>query len=358
MTCVFLRWSALLSTFLLAGCSAMGYYANSVRGHWEIVRKAESIDDLLADERVAERTRSRLRRAQQMRRYASEVLALPDNDSYTEYADLGRPYVVWSVTAAPTYSLEPKRWCFAFVGCLSYRGYFSEQEAQQYASTLQQQGWETSVRGTAAYSTLGWFDDPLLNTMMHWSDARLAGLIFHELAHQVVYLKGDTAFNEGFAVAVQEAGMARWLLALASAEEAAAYQQAEARQQAFNALLKAARADLESLYNSGRSEAELRDLKRDAYRQLQSDYQRLKAQWGGYAGYDAWMAEVNNARLALFSTYHEHAESFHRILDAEGGDFSNFYAAVKRLSQLAPEQRRACLTDYASCQRPSAAPAH
>jgi predicted aminopeptidase len=236
-----MRFLFLLLLLLVAGCDTLSYYSQAIGGQVEILHAARPIDDWLADPNTPTPLRSRLELARRIRRFASAELALPENRSYTSYAELGRPYVVWNVFAAPEFSVEPKKECFPFTGCVSYRGFFSEEDARKHARALTAQGYDVHVGGVVAYSTLGWFDDPLLSTFIREPDAQLARLIFHELAHQVVYARDDTAFNESFAVAVEEEGVKRWLDAEGRGAELEAFHAAQARRQKFAAEVKETR---------------------------------------------------------------------------------------------------------------------
>ena len=271
-------------------------------------------------------------------------MALPDNGSYRKYADLERPFVVWNVFAAGELSVAPKEWCFPFAGCVGYRGYFSQVRAEQFGEELQREGLDVFVTGIPAYSTLGWFDDPVLNTVMRYPDAQLAQLIFHELAHQVVYVPGDTMFNESFAVAVEMEGVDRWLARDGDAGKRADFELYEKRKGAFIDLVMRYRSNLRTLYASAAPDAEKRQKKTETFAAMKAEYLTLKSSWGGYAGYDRFFArELNNAHLVPVATYSELVPGFRRVLAENGGDFKRFYAAVKEIAKLPKEQRQAKL---------------
>lgn len=334
----------LLVTSLLA-LSGCGYYAQSIQGQWELINKREPIAELLADPDTPPALREKLQRSQQIRDFAVQQLALPDNGSYRSYADLGRPFVVWNVFAAEPLAMKLKTWCFPVAGCVGYRGYFSQADAQAFAAELRQQGLETYVAGIAAYSTLGWFDDPLLNTLIDRPEARLAGLIFHELAHQRLYVKGDTAFNEAFASAVELEGVRRWLAAEGDAEQRAEDARYRQRQTAFVSLVTAARDRLSALYDSASTDAEKRRQKKQIIAALRADYAALKAgPWAGYSGYDAWFdGELNNPQLSAVTTYRDGVPAFQALLAQQGGDLAAFYVAAEALGELPRDQRQARL---------------
>lgn len=314
------------------------------------MRKAQPIDELLVRE-TDHNLVSRLQRIQQIRRFAVQQLGLPDNDSYTRYVDLQRPYVVWNVFATPAFSFQPVTSCYPLIGCLAYRGYFSRDDAVVYANQLKTQGLDVYIGGVAAYSTLGFTDDPVLNTMMRWSDARLAGLIFHELSHQVIYIKGssslDTAFNEAFATAVQQAGVERWLEQQGRADEIRHARWEQAQYQSFVDLVQRSRERLQTIYDSDRSEEEKRRLKSAQFQHLRKEYQVWKTQWNNDSGFDAWFDhDLNNARLMAVSTYHEAVPAFLALLESLEYDFPAFYEAVRQAGQLSPAERQAWLDGW------------
>ncbi len=235
----------------LGGCGNLGYYWNSVGGQLEIWQREAPIERLLADPALDPKTKAQLDRALRIRDYASRELGLPDNRSYRSYADLARPFVVWNVFAAPEFSIEPKKWCFPFAGCVGYRGYFSEAEARAYAATLAAEGYDIHVGGVPAYSTIGWFADPVLNTFIHYPEPELARLLFHELAHQVLYVKDDTVFNESFATVVEQIGLARWLDAYGSDADRQRVRQLQRFRADFRVLIMRTRGELAVLYAGG-----------------------------------------------------------------------------------------------------------
>ena len=333
------------------------YYAQSVLGHLRMMKQARPIADWLADPATPQGTKARLLLAQQIRGFASQHLHLPENGSYRSYADLGRTAVVWNVVAAPVDSLQLKTWCFPVAGCVGYRGYYDAADAQALALSLQAQGLEVNVYGVPAYSTLGklnWLGgDPLLNTFLDYPDGEMARLIFHELAHQVVYVADDTAFNESFATAVERLGGQLWLSAHGSAEAKAAFELRDSRQQAFRALTARTRARLDGLYSAkdprGTPQTSAEQLAKQAtFAQLRQDYMALKAQWGGYSGYDAWIAKANNASLGAQGAYDDLVPQFTALFEANGRDFNRFYDAVRRVSALPKTERRAALLGRAN----------
>ena len=343
---------SLLTSGLVCACGNLPYYKQAVDGHVDLMSKRKPVDEILADESSDAELTRQLEVAKQIRDFATSDLALPDNGSYRSYVDLGRDSVSWAVFATLEFSLKPKLWCFPFAGCVPYRGYFSKNDAQEFADSLSDQGYDVHVGGTTAYSTLGWFDDPLLNTMMLRGETGMAGIIFHELAHQAVYIEDDTAFNEAFAVAVQEEGVRRWLQKHRSEALLQAYERALARKQEFIALVKRTRERLQEIYASNRSEEELRTEKRETINAMRAQHQRLKDTWGGSSGYDWWFdGPINNAKLAAVSVYRDLVPDFKRLLQACGGRFTRFYLAVEQIGALDPETRLETLRSAARCNR-------
>ena len=328
---------------LLSGCAEFGYYLQSIEGQLQLNAAREPIERVIADPATPELLKQRLARAATIRNFASSDLQLPDNGSYRKYADLKRPFVVWNVFAAEEFSVEPRRWCFLFAGCVGYRGYFSKEAAEKFAAGLRAEGLDVHVGGVPAYSTLGWFDDPLLNTFIHYPEFELARLIFHELAHQVAYVKGDSEFNESFAVAVEVEGVERWIATHGDATMRADALRVRERKSQFSALVIAARDRLETLYRLKIAPEAMREQKAATFAALQSDYARLKQAWGGFAGYDAFFNGANNAHLASVSIYHAQLPAMQRLLARQGGDIGAFLAEVRRIAGLSKAEREAAL---------------
>ncbi len=321
-------------SFMLQACSSMAYYWEKIQGHADILNSQRPIKEVIDDPKTTAETKQRLISAQQARDFASEVLKLPDNDSYRNYADVGRDFVVWTVVATPAYSIKAKQWCFIIVGCLSYRGYFSKTSAEEFADELKKQGMDVYVSGTKAYSTLGWFDDPLLSTMLYKSEAYRIGIIFHELAHQQMYVENDTAFNEAFASTVELEGIKAWYENKKDSQGFKNYSIAKQRDKAFKNLLKQTRQELKVLYQSEQSTESMQENKVARFKTLQARYKNLKKQWDGYTGYDKWMAQkLNNAQLALVATYNNWIPAFRALYKKSNADFSVFYTNVKSLSE-------------------------
>jgi len=340
---------ACASVCLTSGCSTIGYYAQSVGGHLALVRAAKSVPDWLNDETTPSALKERLALSQRIRDFAVAELKEPDNASYRRYADLKRNAAVWNVVAAPELSLKLTTWCFPVVGCVGYRGYFDRAEADAFAAGLRAQALEVSVYGVPAYSTLGtlpgdWLADPLLNTFIDYPEGELARLIFHELAHQVAFAKGDTVFNESFATAVERIGGARWLSTQAGPQAREDYERFESRRQDFRSLTTRYRELFDALYAGTASDAGKRAAKSALMAALRADHAQMKAErWGGYTGYDGWFARANNASFGVLAAYNQLVPNFERLFEREGRDFNAFYAQVKRIAALPPTERRAAL---------------
>lgn len=346
----------LLGTLLLAagavclgsGCSTIGYYSQAAGGHLEMMRQARPVPEVVADPATPDALKQRLALSQRMRDFAVSELKLPDNNSYRRYADLKRDAVVWNVVAAPELSLTLKTWCFPIMGCVGYRGYFTQAEAAALAAELQGQGYETRVYGVPAYSTLGWSTwlggDPLLNTFLDWPEIELARLVFHELAHQVAYASDDTTFNESFATAVERIGGRRWLERFGTDEQRRRADVVERRRADFRSLTQRYRGELQAAYAAPGDEAGRRAEKARLMQALRADYQALKqGPWMGFAGYDEWFQQANNASFGVLAAYTELVPQFERLYEAQGSDFERFYAAVRELASLPKDQRRARL---------------
>ena len=335
---------------LLTGCDTVRYYKQAAAGQYEIIAKREPIPTVLARTNTPPKLREKLQLVLGLREFAEHELHLQTDGHYAKYADLGRRYVVWNVYAAPEFSLEPKKWWYPIVGSLKYRGFFAEQDAKDYGAQLAKKGFDVYVGGVDAYSTLGWFKDPVLNTFIHHPPAELAETLFHELAHQRVFASGDTDFNEAFATCVGEEGARRWLARQSDAKARADYDLELRRKEQFVALIMRAREKLKTVYDEESNSAphtaasivDQRAGKDAILMQLRADYEALKADWGGYAGYDIWFQRpLNNAHLNTVATYQHFVPAFEQLLARHGGDLQKFYADAKALAALPKEKRHA-----------------
>jgi predicted aminopeptidase len=348
-------WLALLvvgiATLGLAGCANVGYYWQSVTGHVAVMNAAKPVQDWLDDAATPDNTKRRLELSQRIRNFASSELLLPDNASYRRYADLKRRAAVWNVVAAPEFSLTLHTWCFPVVGCVGYRGYYTEADAQSEAQVKKAEGLEVDVYGVPAYSTLGYLNwaggDPLLSTFINYPEGELARLIFHELSHQVLYAKDDTMFNESFATAVERLGGAQWLAQFGSEAARAEYAQFDKRRVQFRALTLATRKKLEAIYAAAQQNNAGAAMKIEAMKAFKQDYEKLKLQWADYAGYDAWVAKANNASFGALAAYDELVPQFDALFAQQTGSnqerWAKFYADCQTLADMPRKARREAL---------------
>jgi predicted aminopeptidase len=347
---LFLHFSLVALSLLLTGCETCHYYAQAVRGQCQMWNRQRSIESLLNDPSIAGPLKERLRLVLEIRAFAEAELQLPANGHYLRYADLERRFAVWNVYAAPEFSLTPKSWWYPVVGQLEYRGYFSEKAARRYAAKLEKRGLDVYVGGVTAYSTLGWFRDPVLNTFVHDADADLAELLFHELAHQRLFVPGDTDFNEAFATTVAEEGVRRWIRTRRDPAIIEEYQSATHRTEQFVQIVAQARDQLKAVYDGTGAEdgsanpekvVAMRAAKQRVIAALRENYARLKAAWGGNGAYDAWFQRsLNNAQLNTVDTYYHLVPAFRRLLREQGGDLARFFEAAESLGRLKEEERQ------------------
>ena len=348
-----MRTPALLALVLmLTGCSTMSFYWQAFTGQMEVTRLARPVEDLLADPQTPADIRRRLAYAQRAREFASRELGLPDNASYRRYADLQRPFAVWNVFAAPALSLELRTQCFPVAGCVVYRGFFNQEAALRHAAMLRDEGLDVYVGGVPAYSTLGWFADPLLNTFIRYPDLEIARLIFHELTHQVAYVQDDSSFNESFAVAVEEAGLKRWMVHHASAADRDNYTAFALRRRELIRLFVAARRDLAAAYAAPGDEAARREAKGRILKTLADQYTAQKLRWNlsqaQERAYDDFvLKDLNNAKLGSIATYTRRVPQFATLLERSAGDFARFFDEVRMLAALPREVRERRLDELA-----------
>jgi predicted aminopeptidase len=340
-----------------SGCQALSFYRQAIAGEYQILAHQESITNLMANPKTPPELKAKFGQVMKIRQFAAEELKLPADGAYVKYTDLRRPCVVWNVNVAPALSLEPKTWWFPVVGRASYRGYFDETGARRYAARWEKNGWDVYVDGVEAYSTLGWFRDPLMNTFIFEPEADLAELIFHELGHRRLYVNGDTDFNEAFATEVAAEGLRRWFAASSNPKACQEHQAGLARANQFVQLVMDTRRELEAVYGDARlPDAEKLRRKEEIIGKLRANYVAAKKAWGGESGYDDWFAEpINNAKLNTVSTYYDLVPAFQALLLAKGGDMEKFYGAVAALGKLPFDKRHEALREYLKGQ-PAAQP--
>lgn len=336
----------------VAGCTSLSYYATSLEGHVEIMAARKNVGTLIQDPSTPEALRAKLTSASAIRRFATDALALPDNGSYRSYVDIGREAVTWAVFAAPQFSLTPRIWCFPVFGCVAYKGYFDRKAAAETVAELQREGLDVYATGVTAYSTLGWSSDPLLSTMLRQDDTSVASLVFHELAHQRVYVNDDSAFNEAFAVAVETTGVRKWLRAGGNLAGLRRYEADRGRRADFLDLVSKTREELRQVYGSARTPAQMAAAKAATIETLRTRYRQMRdRRWARYRGYDGWFeTPINNAKLAATAVYGEQVPAFLRLFDLCAGDYPRFYAAVRRIGDLPKASRTRALEDASSCR--------
>ena len=346
---LFLALAGGLMLVALSGCQGVVFYRPAIAGQYEILAHQTSVPRLIADPATPPALKAKLGQILKIRDFAASQLKLPADGNYLRYADLHRPYVVWTVNIAPPLSLEAKTWWFPVAGAASYRGDFSQDAARRYAARWEKRGWDVYIGGVEAYSTLGWFHDPLLNTFIFSSEADLTDLICHELAHQRLFVAGDTDFNEAFAMTVAAEGVRRWFEASHNTGEYLAYRRDAGRERDFVDLVMAARRQLQTNYADPRApDAAKLQRKAEIVRDLRDNYANLKTRWGvSQSGYDAWFADpINNAKLNTVSAYYDLAPAFEALLRARGGDMEKFYSAVEALSKMPLPRRHEALRAY------------
>lgn len=345
-----------LAALLLGSCSSAEYYWQGISGEFDLLQRAQPIPEVLVSTQDPT-VKRKLESVLAIRDYASRELSLPDNGSYRSYSELPRRFVLWNVFAAPALSLTPRQWCFPIAGCVNYRGYFSEAEARAEAAKLAAAGDDVHIGGVPAYSTLGYFADPMPSTFLRYPDTEIARLIFHELAHQLLYVRDDTVFNESFAVTVEEEGVRRWLVHQHDPELDRQFTISQRYREDFQVLIARTREKLVALYGSGADSASQLAAKAAIFDAMRAQYAQLKQSWGGSTAYDYWFAQgPNNASLASVGLYTQEVPQFQALLAAEDGDLGRFYARVKVLAALPKTERDTALAAAGSTQTSLTAP--
>lgn len=332
---------------LFTGCESIRYYKQLISGQIAILNKKQPIHELLDNPNTSEKLKEKLGLVMDIRTFAEDELFLPVKDQYLSFVELERPFAGWNMWATPEFSFAPKTWCYPIIGCAVYRGYFSKKDAFDYGHKLETQGYDVYIGGVAAYSTLGWLDDPVFSTFIYRSDIRLAALIFHELSHHIFYVSDDTTFNESFAIAVEQESLRRWLATRDKLKDFEDYKMYYLRRRQFIELVMKYRKKLETLYTEDLPKPEKRDGKAAVFEKLKEEYRLLKQHWGGYSGYDLWMYQnMNNAKLVSVSTYHDLVPAFLELLKTCNNDLKVFYKKCRDLSEKSKEERLAYLEKY------------
>ena len=332
---------------VFTGCESIRYYKQLISGQIAILNKKQPIHELLDNPNTSENLKEKLGLVMDIRTFAKDELFLPVKDQYLSFVELERPFAGWNMWATPEFSFAPKTWCYPIIGCAVYRGYFSKKDAFDYGHKLETQGYDVYIGGVAAYSTLGWLDDPVFSTFIYRSDIRLAALIFHELSHHIFYVSDDTTFNESFAIAVEQESLRRWLATRDKLKDSEDYKMYYLRRGQFIELVMKYRKKLETLYTEDLPKPKKRDAKAAVFEKLKDEYRLLKQHWGGYSGYDLWMYQnMNNAKLVSVSTYHDLVPAFLELLKTCNYDLKVFYKKCQDLSEKSKEERLAYLEKY------------
>ncbi len=334
-----------LLVFTLTGCSTLSWYGQSISGHFKIINKRQKIESLLSSTTTSPRLTQKLIYVQSLLNFAATKMGLAHNGSYQHYVKLKSDYPVWNVMAAPKLSLDSQQWCYLIVGCVSYRGYFSVEAASKFAEKLKAQGYDVLMSPAVAYSTLGWFNDPLLSSMTAYSDPQLAALLFHELAHQQLYIKNDTEFNESFAAAVEELATEQWLIHSGKREQLQHWRTNKIHRQDMRHLLLSTRISLEIVYKSTNTDAVKLSAKKRLFAKLRTDYDVLRKKWKQTSGFNQWFyKQNNNAALSLVADYQQGIPAFLRLFNNNNANWQDFFTAVEHLSQQDEEVRMSFLS--------------
>lgn len=332
------------SVILLTACAHLDYYSQSIAGQWEIISNSRPIDEILLDENVPDSVKEKLTLISEIRNFAIEELKLPDNKSYLSYVDIHREFVVWNIIATPELSLEPVQWCYPIAGCLNYRGFFDKDVAVSQANMLREDGYDVFIGGVSAYSTLGWFDDPVLNTMLKKDLNYLIKVIFHELAHQKIYIRNDTEFNEAFAETVAITGTRKWLSKYRSKSELEEFDRKQKAEDKFVSIVLKAREELEKIYNSGLPDQLKLQIKTRILADMREDYESTWTNHDYETNYDEWFGDdINNAKISAVVTYRNLIAGFIRLLEYTGYNFDSFYRLVNSMEQCSITERRTIL---------------
>lgn len=348
---IVLAWIILLP-LVTSGCTTIGYYKQAVQGHLQLMRARQPVEQVIKDQSTSPELREKLQTLLDARVFAVEALGLPENDSYSTFVETGKSAITWNVVATEEFSLNPKTWCFPVAGCVSYRGYFDRADADAYANELKAENLDVTIGGATAYSTLGWFEDPILDTMLRGRDYQFVGILFHELAHQQLYVKDDSDFNEAFATFVEQEGARQWLEYRGQSDRITEYEDNLTRAEGFVSLLRSTRQQLVDLYRQELDEDSMRQQKAAVFSSMRDEYEQLKISWNGYSGYDGWFKrEINNARLIAVSTYRRFVPAFMAMYIEAGEDLEKFYEVAQVTAELPADERRERMSAYLSALR-------
>lgn len=339
--------SLLLWVILLSGCETVHFYTQAAAGQIRILSSRRPVEEVIREPGTSQEVRRKLELVSSIRVFAEDQLALPVQDSYATYVETGQSYVVWNVFAAPEFSLEMKKFCFPVAGCVNYKGFFKQADARNAAEGLRRDGYDVYVGGVAAYSTLGWFDDPIMDTFLRRSDTRLAALLFHELAHKAVYAQGDTSFNEGFATALERYALKQWLSQRNNGQAYAEYEAAEIRRQQVIHLIRQTRDRLAELYGNDSDADTMRKQKHEVLEALREDYRKLRQSWDGHTEFQAWMTgPINNAALGAVGAYQDRVPAFEAILRRVNFDIPAFVEQCRELAAMDKEEREQAMRKF------------
>jgi predicted aminopeptidase len=335
---------SILMCGLFSGCQSLHYMGQAVSGHLDLLNRRQPTAELIEDPQTPPELRDQLLLADRLLLFAEQELLLPAGDQYRLYVSLERPYVVWNVFAAPELSLEPKTWCYPVAGCTVYRGFFAEGSARRCADRLAGSGYDVMVGGVPAYSTLGWFSDPLLSTFIHRSETGLAELIFHELAHQLLYVRDDSMFNESFATAVAQEGLRRWFQSRDNLDAYRRYEVLVQDRHEVVTMIAGCRDRLQQIYRSRLPDTVKRRQKAERFQKLRREFESRRRLRDTLDAFSSWFdVPLNNARLVSLATYHDYVPAFRQLLENNQNDLDRFYRQCRELAGYPPARRRSTL---------------
>ena len=337
----------LVSLMTGTGCQTLTYYSQAAKGQAQVLLGQKRISGMVKDPEVPQKLKDQLKLVLELREFARNELKMNPEGNYLKYRDLNRKYVLWVVYAAPPLSVKLKTWWYPIAGKFTSRGFFAEEDARKFAARLQEEGMDVYVGGAPAYSTLGWFNDPVLNTFIRYQENNLAELIFHELAHHHLFIKGDATFNESFATAVAQIGVARWLKTKRGTEQHDVYLARCDRRHNLSELLAVSRSNLKKLFSSNKTEQEKREGKKKIITALKKDLVALSGSDPAYRKLAVWAKRpINNAVLGARSVYHRRVPAFYALYEQNGRDMEAFLNEVEKIARLQKKERDSLLAEY------------